>query len=382
MSSSLTLSCSQEDCRFMKEAIRLASKGTGFVSPNPLVGALVVRDGKIVGRGFHEKFGGPHAEVNALRDAREKARGATLYVTLEPCNHHGKTPPCTVAILESGVKRVVIGMMDPNPDVKGGGAKVLKEHGIEVVCGVLEEECKRQNEIFLKFVSHKIPFVIAKIAATLDGKIATRDGDSKWITGEKSRAMGHRLRQRVAAILVGIETVLSDDPMLTVRLENVVPSHPARFIFDYYGRTPLDSKLVKSANDVPVYLVVSDQLEESKLEKFYKAGVKVWKIRGKEGHIDSVAFLQRLGQEGFDSLLVEGGAAVHGSFFDAGLIDKIFFFYAPKILGGSRSRPMVGGKGISSMSKALKVRHLEVKRIDDDILVTGYLQGFYGNKGS
>jgi len=363
----------QLDRKFIKMAIRLAAKGTGFVSPNPLVGAVVVKNGEVIGKGFHERFGGPHAEVNALKNAGGESKGATLYVTLEPCNHYGKTPPCTKAILDAGVKRVVIGMMDPNPDVKGGGAKVLEEHGLEVTCGVLEEECKKQNEIFLKYVSEKTPFVIAKVAATLDGKIATAGGDSKWITSKKSRNFGHRLRQQVSAILVGVKTVLADDPMLTVRIKGVKPCHPARFVFDFYGKTPVGSKLVKTAKEVPTYLVVNDETDNERVEESRRAGVYVWRMPGRGGWIDPVAFITGLCAEGFDSLLVEGGAAIHGSFFDAGLVDKIYFFFAPKILGGRDSRPMIGGLGFAKMSDALKLRDMKIKKLGEDFLVTGYI---------
>ncbi len=361
------------DEKFMKMAIRLAARGTGFVSPNPLVGAVVVKDGTIVGKGYHERFGDPHAEVNALEKAGERARGGTLYVTLEPCNHYGKTPPCTEAILNAGIKRVVIGMMDPNPDVAGGGAKVLRERGVEVSCGILESKCKKQNEIFLKYVLKKVPFVVAKIAATLDGKTATATGDSKWITTEKSRNFGHRLRQQVSAILVGIETVLSDDPMLNVRLKNIKPSNPARFVFDFYGRTPLESNLVQTAKKIPTYLVVAENHETNKLNHLSDLGVKIWKIPGRNGFLDPRAFVKKLGEEGFDSLLVEGGSSVHGSFFDANLVDKFYFFYAPKVLGGKNSKPMIGGHGVMKMSDALKVKEVKLRRVGGDFLVTGYI---------
>ncbi len=363
-----------EDRKFMKMAIKLASKGAGFVSPNPLVGAVIVKNGRIVGRGYHEKFGGPHAEVNALKDAGSEAHDASMYVTLEPCNHHGKTPPCTEAILKAGIRRVVIAMEDPNPDVKGGGAQLLEKQGVEVVCGVLEEECRRQNEFFLKYVKEKMPFVIAKIAATLDGKTATAQGDSKWITGEKSRRLVHTLRHQVAAILVGIETVIADDPMLNVRLRKRKVSHPARFVFDFYGRTPLDSKIVKTANDIPSYLVVGPDIPDKEVDKFRVRGVHVWKTDGKDGFIYPGDFLTRLAEEGFDSLLVEGGSAVHGSFFDKKLVDKIYFFYAPRVLGGDRAKPMIGGQGMLTMKDALDVRELKFRRIAEDFLFTGYIK--------
>ncbi len=378
MNPSKKLSASAEDVTFMKKAIRLASRGTGFVSPNPLVGAVIVKNGRIIGKGYHERFGGPHAEVNALGDAGREARGATLYVTLEPCNHYGKTPPCTEAILRAKIARVVIGMMDPNPDVDGGGAKFLEKHGLEVLCGVLEDECERQNEIFLKYVKERIPFVISKVAATLDGKTATACGDSKWITGEKSRNFAHGLRQRVSAILVGVETVILDNPMLTVRLKKVTPSHPARFVFDFYGRTPFNANVVRTAKDVPTYLVVGEECGKGRMEKFVEHGVRVWQMPGAGGLIDPAAFLRELGKNGFDSLLVEGGSAVHGSFFDAGLVDKIYFFYAPKILGGRHSRPMIGGEGIARMTDAIRVKEMKTRRIGEDFLVTGYIKQYHG----
>jgi diaminohydroxyphosphoribosylaminopyrimidine deaminase/5-amino-6-(5-phosphoribosylamino)uracil reductase len=366
---------------FMREALRLAKKGRGSVSPNPMVGAVIVKDGAVVGRGFHEAVGKAHAEVNALRDAGDASRGATLYVSLEPCNHYGRTPPCTEAILRAGVKKVVIGMMDPNPHVRGGGAERLRREGVEVIEGVLEDECRYLNRAFIKHVTTGLPYVIAKAAMTLDGKIAARTGHSKWITGEASRRFVHKLRAEVDAICVGIGTVLADDPLLTVRLKARRSGRdPIRVIIDSKLKTPGSSQLVKTARDVPCWIFHKVGLITEKAKNLEAYGVKLFPVSERNsGQLDIKEILERLGKEQVTSLLVEGGSALMGSFF-AGvegkpLVDEVCFFFAPKILADPQAIPLVGSGGriCAEVSEALSLKRIVVRRFGDDVMIRGML---------
>ncbi|WP_422485443.1 bifunctional diaminohydroxyphosphoribosylaminopyrimidine deaminase/5-amino-6-(5-phosphoribosylamino)uracil reductase RibD [Gudongella sp. DL1XJH-153] len=363
------------DEKYMEYALELAEKGSGFTNPNPLVGAVIVKDGRIVGEGYHQYYGGPHAEVNAFHNAREDVKGATMYVTLEPCSHYGKTPPCVDAIIKRGIKKVVIGMEDPNPLVSGRGVKILQKNGIEVITGLLEDKCRVQNEIFIKYITTKKPFCIFKSAMTLDGKISTRTGDSRWVSGEESRKHVHRLRQRVAGILVGVGTAIADDPMLTTRLEGQETKNPIRIIVDSKGKLPINSKIVETSGEVRTILVTTDLSPKDKLEALADKGLEIMKSPVKEGRVDIPLTLSRLGEMGIDSILVEGGSTIGYSFLEEGMIDKVLFFIAPKLIGGDESKTPLGGKGINLMKDAINLENIEIRMFGEDILVTGYPVG-------
>jgi diaminohydroxyphosphoribosylaminopyrimidine deaminase/5-amino-6-(5-phosphoribosylamino)uracil reductase len=331
---------------WMRRALELAEFGRGHVEPNPLVGAVLVRDDKIVGASWHAKFGGPHAEINALAEAGADARGATLYVTLEPCCHHGKTPPCTDAVIAAGVARVVSAMEDPFPQVAGQGAARLCAAGIPVEFGLLAPEARRQNAPYLKLLTTGLPFVHAKWAMSLDGKIATLTGDSKWISNEASRRRVHELRGRMDGILIGVGTALADDPLLTARPAG--PRMPCRVILDSQARLPATSQLVQTAREAPTLVVVGEGVASGQLTK---AGCEVLALPwAGDGRPDIRALLQELGRRRWTNLLVEGGAGVLGSFFDANLVDEIHAFIAPKILGGAGAKSPVAGIGLSSVA--------------------------------
>jgi diaminohydroxyphosphoribosylaminopyrimidine deaminase/5-amino-6-(5-phosphoribosylamino)uracil reductase len=356
---------------FMRRALRLAAKGRGFTSPNPMVGAIVVQQGEVVGQGFHQRVGGPHAEVNALRDAGDKARGATLYVTLEPCNHHGRTPPCTQSVLEAGVTQVVIGMPDPNPRVAGGGTQFLRSRGLDVFSGVLETECRGLNQAFIKHITTGLPLVTIKAATTLDGRIATRTGDSRWISSLLSRRFVHRLRCDLDAILVGIGTALSDDPLLTARGVSKPCRQPVRVILDSDLRLPLTSRLVTSVERAQVWVACRRKASPQKRRALTDAGVEVLVLPAGEHGVDLTALLRELGRRGINSLLVEGGGHVLGAFLEEHLADEFYFFYAPKILGDPAAVPLVSGKPRRLMDEALPVYDLRVRHSGDDALLSG-----------
>jgi diaminohydroxyphosphoribosylaminopyrimidine deaminase/5-amino-6-(5-phosphoribosylamino)uracil reductase len=361
--------------RFMKQALGLARKGAGRVSPNPLVGALVVRSGAVVGAGYHRYFGGPHAEVYALQQAGELARGADMYVTLEPCSHTGKTPPCADAIIQAGVGRVFAGMADPNPLVSGRGIKKLRAAGIAVETGILESECRRLNESFLKYITTGLPFVALKSAATLDGRIATRTGDSKWITCPESRRAAHRLRFEADAVMVGSGTVLADDPQLTVRLGRKAARQPLRVIVDGRLRTPLSSQVVQPGYAAGTMIVTSaDRALTPKARKLKAAGVRVLACPQKSGRIDMRRLLKKLAAGGIASVLIEGGAELAASALADGVVDKVYVFYAPKILGGRQAVGMIGGTGPSRIAEAVSIVDMRFRRIRNDILIEGYVE--------
>jgi diaminohydroxyphosphoribosylaminopyrimidine deaminase / 5-amino-6-(5-phosphoribosylamino)uracil reductase len=360
------------DAGFMRLALREARKGLGRTSPNPAVGAIIVRDGIVVASGYHMRAGLPHAEVEALSRLGNRCPGGTLYVTLEPCNHVGKTPPCTQAILKSGIRKVVVGMKDPNPEVTGGGCAFLEAHGIDVAVGVLEAECRRLNEDFLKFVMDSRPFVIAKVAMTLDGWTATSTGHSKWITNEKSRAFVHRLRDRVDAVMVGIGTVLADDPSLTARLKKGRGRDPVRIIVDTHLRTPRNAKVVTQHSSACTLIVTGEGAEAADTRPFQGNGVSTYACPMHNGKIDLKALMKRLGEMSVMSLLVEGGAAVTGSMLREKLIDKFYIFKAPRLLGGSDGIPMATGPGTEKMDDSLVLKEIRVKRFGDDTLISGY----------
>lgn len=350
----------------MRLTINLARKGMGKTSPNPLVGAVVVKNDQIIGKGYHKKYGEPHAEVNALKSCGDKAKDATLYVNLEPCCHYGKkTPPCTDTIKKSGIKKVVCATLDPNPQVNGRGIRILRESGIEVDLGIVEEEAKRLNEIYLKFITTGLPFVILKIAQTLDGKIATKLGDSKWITQEDSRRFVHSLRSWVDAVLVGANTVRKDDPELTIH--QAKGENPLRIILDSSGKLSSNSKVIKENQNGKTIVATINQ----KIREKFKEKAEIWKIKkGEDGRVDLVHLLRKAGENQIASLLVEGGSKVFSSFLKEKLVDKIYYFLSPKILG--EGLPSFGDLGIKEISDSIKLRDCEIKKFKNDLLIIGY----------
>ena len=360
-----------DDEQWMRRALRLAEKGKGRTSPNPMVGAVLVKDGKTVGEGYHAKAGEPHAEIVALGKAGGEAKGATLYLNLEPCTHYGKTPPCAPAVIEAGVERVVVGMEDPNPLVKGTGLHSLKQAGLDVKVGILEKECRRLNEAFCKYILHQEPFVILKVAATLDGKLATRNGESKWITGEDSRRFVHRLRDQVDGVLVGIETVLKDNPMLTARIRG--GRDPYRIILDSRLRISENAKVIE-LDPSKAIIATTGMAPREKIESLEKRGIRILIIESKLGKVDLKSCLLKLGEMGVMSLLVEGGSQINGSFLDEGLIDKIFLFFSPKLIGDPLAPGIFGGEGVTRLKETLSVEDLKVKKMGEDVLFEGYVK--------
>jgi len=360
---------------FMGLALRLARKGLGRTSPNPAVGAVVIRGDEGVGRGYHRKAGTEHAEVTAIEDAGTRARDATLYVNLEPCNHHGRTGPCARAIVEAQIRRVVIGMKDPNPLVNGRGIAALRRRGIEVVAGVLEEECRRLNEAFACFITRGRPFVTFKAAVTLDGRVAARGGDSRWVTGEAARLEGHRLRNTHDAIVVGVGTVLADNPELTCR---GVPGgrDPVRVVVDSRLRTRPTAKVVAAAarSAAPTIIATTAAAPERRARQLERAGARV--IRGRRGpRVDVSALLAALGRLEIVSVLLEGGPTLAGAFWRADLVDRLVAFVAPKVLADPAGLPMVLGAPALAMAQATGLEQIEVRRVGEDVLITGTLAG-------
>lgn len=356
------------DESYMRRALALAERGRGYVEPNPLVGAVVVRDGKIVGEGWHERFGGPHAEVNSLAAAGEAARRGTLFVALEPCCHHGKTPPCTEAVIRSGVARVVAAMEDPFAQVAGRGAAQLRAAGIEVEVGLGGEEAARVNAPYLTLLRRGRPYVHAKWAMTLDGKIATRSGDSKWISNEASRRKVHELRGRMDGILVGSGTALADDPLLTARPPG--PRVACRVVLDGRGRLPLENRLVRSVHEGPVLVATTAAAPEAWLAEVRAAGCEALVLpAGPGGGIDLAELMRELGRRRWTNLLVEGGAEVLGSFLDAGMIDEAHVFIAPKVVGGAEALGPMRGMGVEQLSEALRLMRTHIETLDGDVYV-------------
>ncbi|MFZ5564691.1 MAG: bifunctional diaminohydroxyphosphoribosylaminopyrimidine deaminase/5-amino-6-(5-phosphoribosylamino)uracil reductase RibD [Thermodesulfobacteriota bacterium] len=361
-----------DDHYFMRMALGLAERGRGFTSPNPIVGAVVVRDGRVVGKGFHAAAGKAHAEVAAIDDAGELARGADLYVTLEPCNHTGRTPPCTRKICDAGIARVVVAMRDPNPHVAGGGIEYLQANGTAVTVGVCESEAKKQLEWFSKYIITGRPFVTVKCAMTLDGRIATRAGDSRWVSGEASRAFVHKLRHASDAILVGVGTVNADNPRLTARIEGTRTKDPMRVVLDTHLSIREDAALFGLDSSAGTMMVVGPDHDVAKRDRL-KAKARFLDAGLADGRIDLDRLMEDLGKAGVTSLLIEGGARVIGSAFAAGIVDKVCFFYAPKILGGDDGVPVCAGAGPERMADALPVRDISVLRFGDDIMIEGYM---------
>ena len=359
----------QEDIEYMRRAIELAERGVGFTNPNPMVGAVIVKGGKVIGEGWHERCGEWHAERNAFRNCTVPVEGATMYVTLEPCCHYGKTPPCTEAIIEHGIARVVVGMEDPNPLVAGKGIALLREAGIEVVCGVEEEALREQNRVFLKYISTKLPWVAMKTAMTLDGKIATRTGDSKWITGAEARAYVHELRHRFMAILVGIGTAVADDPLLNCRIEGRGVRQPIRVVVDSNARLSLDSQLVKTAGEYRTIVAHTCFAPEERVKALREIGVEMLLCKEKEGLVDVRNLLELLGQSGIDSILLEGGGSLNYTFLSEGLADELYAFIAPKIVGGMNAKTPVEGAGMEKMADAINLELENVLNIGHDVLL-------------
>lgn len=354
------------DAEWMRLALDLAALGEGDVHPNPLVGAAVVSEGRVVGRGYHRRFGGPHAEILALDEAGDAASDATLYVTLEPCCHHGKTPPCTDRIIAAGVRRVVIAARDPSPQIDGRGIACLRDAGIEVVEGILSDEAERQNEIFFTFVRRRRPFVQLKLAVSLDGRIATKTGDSRWISSEASRIEGHRLRRRFMSVLVGVQTVLCDDPLLTVR--HVVGPSPVPVVLDRRGRFPPTARLLDHHPSPIVVTATADIGQE-----LCSRGARIWRLSDGAGRIDLHRLLADLAESGIDSVLIEGGGETAAAFLDAGLVDKVSLFIAPILIGGRGAVPAVGGIGAERVTDALRLERVTTRWFGPDLLYTGYL---------
>ena len=385
----------------MRRAIELAKKGGGYVHPNPLVGCVVVKDGEIIAEGYHEKYGGFHAERNALLHCQSEIKSASLYVTLEPCCHYGKTPPCTDIIIEKGIKKVYVGILDLNPLVAGKGVKILQDAGIEVEVGLCADEIRELNKVFLKYITTKRPYVIMKTAMTLDGKIAAFTGDSRWVTNEESRKMVHQLRSEMAGVIIGIGTVLADDPMLNVRLDG---NHhqPIRIVVDSNLRIPIDSQLVKTAKEYRTIVACRhfDRSEEkrSAVEKSFlveslnndhkqydfvdggfldslrsleMTGLEIIQCSENNNHVDINDLMSKLGAMGIDSLLLEGGGTINAAFLEAGCVDEVWTFIAPKIIGGESAKTSVLGRGIERMSDAVQLQNIDIQNINGDILIKG-----------
>ncbi len=400
----------------MNRALELARNGQGFVEPNPMVGCVIVRDGQVLGEGFHRKFGGPHAEVEAIRAAGIDTEGATCYVTLEPCSHQGKTPPCVNEILCSGIRRVVVAMRDPNLMVNGRGLEILRRSDLEVTEGVLEQESRDLNAPYLTRIEKKRPWILAKWAMTLDGRTASRTASSQWISGEASRQTVHRLRARMDAIVVGSETSLADDPQLTVRLpkyvvdEKTANRKPIRVVLDSRARLPLESQLVRTAGDVPVLVVVSPDADENRVKRLKNAGCQILDLpqripdretlrsrkRSRDFRLSTVSedtsprssidatelrrniyrqrmkhLLQHLAEQGVTNLLVEGGSRVFGTLFDMKAMDEVHVFIAPKLIGGTSAYPAIRGLGLPEMDFASRLIDPETEILENDIYIHG-----------
>lgn len=356
------------DEEYMRHALALAKKGAGYVAPNPMVGAVIVKDGRVIGEGYHERYGELHAERNALRNCSESPKEATMYVTLEPCCHYGKTPPCTEAIIEQGIKRVVVGAMDCNPLVAGKGVKILQEHGIEVVTGVLTGECEKQNRSFFHYMRTGRPLVTMKYAMTMDGKIATRTGASQWITGEKARHRVHEDRNEMMAIMVGVGTILTDDPMLTCRIDG--GNNPIRIICDTNLSTPLDAQVVRTAESIPTIIATSC----TKIERqspYLDMHCQIIEVDCVDGHLDLNALMERLGKQKIQSILLEGGGTLNWSALQSGIVNRIQAYIAPKLFGGMEAQSPVQGLGVETPDQAYTISNQSVSMIGEDILIEG-----------
>ena len=360
---------------YMRRAIELAKRGTGWTSPNPLVGAVIVKDGKIIGEGYHAKYGDLHAERNALKNCTQSPEGAEIYVTLEPCCHHGKQPPCTEALIEAGIRKVYVGSDDPNPLVAGKGIDILQAHGIEVQTHFLKDECDALNEVFFHYIQTQTPYVVMKYAMSIDGKIASATGDARWVTGEAARKKVHEDRHRYTAIMVGIGTVLADDPMLNCRIENT--KNPVRIICDTHLRIPELSAIVQTAHTIPTIIATASQ-DADKKARLEADGCQILDISVLNDHIDLSVLMQKLGAQGIDSILLEGGAELNWSALSQGIVRKVQAYIAPKIIGGADAKTPVGGQGILKMSDALMLENTKIQWLGDDLLIEGTVKSHRG----
>lgn len=359
------------DPRFMNRALKLAKRGDGWVNPNPQVGAVLVKHGEVIGQGYHRRLGEDHAEVNALKQAGRQAKNADLYVNLEPCTHHGKTPPCTDALIQTGIKRAFIAIPDPNPKVNGRGINKLRAEGIEVEVGLKSNQARRLNEIYFRYTQTEQPFVLLKLAMSADGKIATRTGDSQWITSKPARRMVHKFRARYSAVAVGVGTMMADDPRLTVR--HADGPDGARFVLDSSCQSPPSATMFKLDSNAPSIVVTTNGTDPRQEEELLNCGASVWHLPTSEkGHIRLSAFLNRLGDEEYDSLLVEGGSQLAWNFIESNLVDKVALFIAPRIIGGKGAVPAIGGEGFETVSESLTLKNTSIQRVGKDFLYTGY----------
>ncbi len=357
------------DAFWMRRALRLARKVVGWTSPNPPVGAVIVKGNSLIAEGCHEGAGKPHAEAVALAKAGKEAEGATLYVTLEPCDHYGRTPPCTQAIIAAKIRRVVVGTVDPNPIVNGSGIARLKEAGIEVTVGVLEKEAKELIAPFAKFITQRIPFVTLKLAMSADGKIATKTRESKWLTGELARKFAHRLRHEHDAVMVGVGTVLADDPQLNVRFVRGKVKQPIRVVVDSQAMTPPTAKVIRSANS-PCIIAVTEKAPTERIEQLSNAGAEVWRLPlDSNGQVDLFELLKRLAERDVVSLLVEGGSELSGSFLKQHLVDRVIFFIAPLLIGGRNAVPAIGGEGFEKLRDAVRLSEVKFRKLGDDFVL-------------
>jgi len=362
---------------YMDLAITLALQAKGKTSPNPLVGAVLVKNRRIIGQGFHRQAGFPHAEIEALTQAGRKAAGATLYVTLEPCTHFGRTPPCVNAILKAKIKKVVIGMIDPNPLNNGKGIAFLRKNGIEVECGFQEERLKKINEVFIKYITKQIPFVTVKIAQSLDGKIATYSGDSKWISSDAARNFAHRLRKDYDALMVGVNTIIRDDPRLDYRFGKI-KKPLTKIIVDSHLSTPQNAQVFQTPGKVIIATLKSPQGQETPNRRILAQKAHILEVKEKNGQVNLYAMLKKLARLQIANILVEGGGSLVGSLFDEHLVDKVLFFVSPKIIGGKQAISSVEGQGIKEITQAFQLKNLQVKRIQNDFVFSG--QVYYPKK--
>lgn len=355
------------DEKYMQTALKLAQKGMGYVNPNPMVGAVIVKNGKVIGQGFHEEYGEAHAERNALASCTESPEGAVMYVTLEPCCHYGKTPPCTNAILESKISKVVVACEDPNPKVAGNGIRILREAGVEVEVGVGRDESIKLNEVFFHYIQKRSPYVVMKYAMTMDGKIATRTGESRWITGEAARRKVHEDRHRYAAIMVGSETVIEDDPMLNCRLAD--GKNPLRIVCDSRLRVSRDSRIVSTSREIPTIIATACR-DRTQWVKYEEAGCTILCVEEDvTGHVNLKALMRELYQQKIDSVLLEGGGTLNASALRAGIVNKVQAYIAPKIFGGSSAKTPVRGLGVASPGDAYLLKNSRIQRLGEDILI-------------
>lgn len=358
------------DAFWMGKALRLARKGIGWTSPNPPVGAVIVKENLLVAEGYHEGAGKPHAEAVALAKAGKEAEGATLYVTLEPCDHYGRTPPCTQAIIAAKIRRVVVGTVDPNPIVNGRGIARLKEAGIEVTVGVLEKEAKELIAPFAKFITQRTPFVTLKLAMSADGKIATKNRESKWLTGELARRFAHRLRHENDAVIVGVGTILADDPLLNVRLVRGKVKQPVRVIVDSQAKTPPTAKAIRSAES-PCIIAATERAPTERVKRLVKAGAEVWVLPSdSKGRVDLLELLKRLAEQNIVSVLVEGGSELAGAFLKQRIIDRVILFIAPILIGGKKAVPAIGGEGFDRLSDAVRLSEIRLRKLGNDFVLT------------